>query len=92
MITDAYAAILAAALYHRQRAAGQALIRLHDIYERSLQIQDVKTALAAQKELNRLQDLYSYRPPAAGDREAPPETSSGSNPEPDTLQGLRLLA
>ena len=92
MITHAYAAILAAAFYHKQQAAGQAMIRLHDLYERSLQIQDVKTALAAQKELNRLYDLYTFRPPAAGDREAPPETARGSNPQPDKLQGLRLLA
>ena len=91
LITEAYARILAAALYHKQAAAGEALTRLHDLYERSLTIQDVKTALAAQKELNRLQDLYSFRPPAAGDLAPPRSATPPADAPPDTLQGLRLI-
>ena len=57
-----------AADYHRDEEVGRALLRLNDLYERSLRVQDVKTALATQKEIDRLLDLYS----AAGARDEPP--------------------
>lgn len=41
----------------REERAGEAITRLNDIYERSLSGSDNKTALAAQKELNRLLGL-----------------------------------
>ena len=45
---------------------GKALARLNDLYQRAVELLDVKTALATQKELNRLLDLR--RPPGdAGD-------------------------
>jgi hypothetical protein len=65
----------------RQEQAGEATIRLNDIYERSLRTQDLKTALAAQKELNRLLGLCNAaavkKPawPAAAPKPAQPLTN-----------------
>jgi hypothetical protein len=58
-IIDARRRITIAADYNRTEEIGTAYIRLHDLYKRSLNVQDVKTALAAQKELNKLLDLYT---------------------------------
>jgi len=57
-IEEARRQITLAADYHRNQELGRAITRLNDCYERSLKIQDVKTALAAQKEINKLLDLY----------------------------------
>lgn len=56
--TEAAKRITLAADYHRDKEIGTAYVRLNDLYRRSLQIQDAKTALATQKELNKLLDLY----------------------------------
>ena len=58
-IEHARAAIVTAAEVDRDRALGESIVRLNDVYERSLRIQDCKTALAAVKELNRLQGLVA---------------------------------
>lgn len=42
-------------------AFGVALARLHDLFNRSMGLQDVKAALAVQKELNTLLDLYGVQ-------------------------------
>lgn len=69
--TDARAAYRAArrrvalaAQYHPDEELGRAITRLNDLYARSLKIQDTKTALSVQRELDRLLDLG--RLPAAG--------------------------
>jgi hypothetical protein len=56
-IEHARAKIIDAAEVDRDKARGQAIVRLTDLYERALKVQDVKAALAAQKELNKLQGL-----------------------------------
>lgn len=55
--------IILAAHYHPDEQLGTSITRLNDLYARSLKIQDNKTALAVQRELNRLLDL-DRRPPA----------------------------
>ena len=57
--------ITLAADYNRDEQIGKAVVRLEDLYSRSLRVQDTKTALAAQRELNKLLDLY--RPPGRAD-------------------------
>jgi hypothetical protein len=75
-IAEARLRILIAARWQRDEQLGTALVRLNDIYRRALSAQDAKTALAVQKELNRLLDLYrpaAKPPPAApGDRPSSP--------------------
>ncbi len=66
--------IAVAADYHRPTELGTAYLRMHDLYRRSLVVQDVKTALAAARELNKLLDLY--KPPPAD-----PTAASGHNPD-----------
>lgn len=71
-IAEARRRITIAADFHRDEQVGTAFVRLNDLYRRSLAIQDAKTALAAQKEINKLLDLYSGRavpitPQAAAD-------------------------
>ena len=62
-ITEAKTQITIAADFNRQDEVGTAYIRLNDLYTRSLNGDDVKTALASQKELNKLLSLYE---PEAG--------------------------
>ena len=57
-ITEAKTQITVAADFNRQDEVGTAYIRLNDLYTRSLNGDDVKTALASQKELNKLLSLY----------------------------------
>lgn len=62
-----------AANYNRDERLGEAITRLDDCYKKSLSIQDVKTCLGVQRELNKLLALYSPPPapaPAAGDASA----------------------
>jgi hypothetical protein len=55
-----------AAQYHPDEQLGVSITRLNDLYAHSLKIQDNKTALSVQKELNRLMDLDRL-PPAPGE-------------------------
>ncbi len=67
--------IRAASEVDRDAARGQALIRLADLYERSLKVQDCKSALACQKEIDKLLGLHApvRRAPSAdaGDEAIP---------------------
>jgi len=56
-IAEAHRRIARAAEYSAPAALGESITRLDDLYSRSLRIQDVKTALAAQREKNRLLGL-----------------------------------
>jgi len=58
LMAQAKKQITLAADYDRDQEIGTSYIRLKDLYSRSLKVQDFKTALAAQKEINRLQNLY----------------------------------
>lgn len=57
-IAEARIRIAVAAQWDRNEQLGAAMIRLNDLYRRALAIQDTKTALASQKELNKLLELY----------------------------------
>ena len=49
--------IVQAASVDRVTAIGKAIVRLEDLYARALKASDLRTALASEKELNRLLDL-----------------------------------
>ena len=75
-IEHAKKAILDAAEIDRDKARGEAVFRFNDLYERSLHMQDVKSALAAQKELNRLLALHATESAARGTGNRPEAPSS----------------
>jgi hypothetical protein len=66
-ISEAYERIRQAARWSADEEVGTAIVRLNDLYERSLRVQDCKTALATQRELNKLRNVY-----AAGKRRPAP--------------------
>ena len=72
VIAEAFEKVRQAAKWSADETLGQAVLRLTDIYERSLRVSDLKSALSAQKELNRLQNTYAAarRRPAAPMMEA----------------------
>jgi hypothetical protein len=69
IIADARKRITVAADYTRDEQIGRAVMRLDDLYAKSIAGQDTRTALQAQRELNRLLDLYagSSRSEGGGD-------------------------
>lgn len=79
-----------AADYHREHEIGKAYTRLNDCYGRSLALEDTKTALASQKELNRLLALYPQpqaATPAGNDRDAAELAAVREHLEPLGLAG-----
>lgn len=59
LIAKATARLQEQAKYIRDIQLGKAIARMDDLYSRTHRIQDYKTALAAQKELNELLGLYA---------------------------------
>ena len=59
IVTDARKRITVAADYTRDEQLGKAVMRLEDLYAKSMAGQDIRTALQAQRELNRLLSLYA---------------------------------
>jgi len=79
ILAEARRRITLAADYHRDHELGQAIVRLNDCYRRSLAVQDAKPALASQKELNKLMDLYAKSdapPPVEGESQAAAELAA----------------
>jgi hypothetical protein len=62
IVSDARKRITVAADFTRDEQLGKAVMRLEDLYAKSLTGQDIRTALQAQRELNRLLSLYSDGP------------------------------
>ena len=58
-VNQARKRITVAADYTRDEQLGKAVIRLDDLYAKSIAAQDTRTALQAQRELNRLLSLYA---------------------------------
>lgn len=58
VIAEAKRRLTVAADYNRIEQLGTSISRLNDCYSRALNAKDIKTAVAVQKELNRLMDLY----------------------------------
>ena len=61
IVGEARKRITVAADYARDEQFGRAIMRLEDIYAKSVAAQDTRTALQAQRELNRLLSLYGPR-------------------------------
>ena len=57
-VSEARQRITVAADYARDEQLGKAVMRLEDLYAKSIAGKDVRSAIAAQKELNRLLRLY----------------------------------
>jgi hypothetical protein len=73
-ISEARRRITLAADYNRVEQIGTGVTRLNDLYARCTQAQDLKTALACQRELHKLLDLYATadqpNAPTAGNADA----------------------
>ncbi|MBE7465425.1 MAG: hypothetical protein HS116_18260 [Planctomycetes bacterium] len=59
IVAEARKRITVAADYTRDEQIGKAVMRLEDLYAKSMAGQDIRTALQAQRELNRLLSLYA---------------------------------
>ena len=59
IVSEARKRITVAADYTRDEQLGKAVMRLEDLYAKSMAGQDIRTALQAQRELNRLLSLYT---------------------------------
>lgn len=59
IVEDARKRITVAADYTRDEQLGKAVMRLEDLYAKSMAAHDIRTALQAQRELNRLLSLYA---------------------------------
>ena len=59
IVADARQRITVAADYTRDEQLGRAIMRLDDLYAKAMAEKDTRTALQAQRELNRLLSLYS---------------------------------
>ncbi len=57
-IAEASGKIAAAAVWNRDIESGKALLRLDDLYEKALAVQDTKTALAAERDRTKLLGLH----------------------------------
>jgi len=66
LVSRAADSIRQAASFNREHEIGTAIHRLNDIYTRSVREKDTRTAMAAQRELNRLMRLYD--PPPADEQ------------------------
>jgi len=62
VLAEARSMILSAAKRDRKAQAGMSISRLNDLYSRCLREGDLPTALAVQKDMNRLDDLYNADP------------------------------
>ncbi|NLG44825.1 MAG: hypothetical protein GX547_16405 [Phycisphaerae bacterium] len=71
-IAEAQRRLMAAAGYDKTHELGRAIRRLNNLYRRSVQVQDCKTALAAQRELNRLLALGAAPSPDQTTSDTPP--------------------
>lgn len=75
-----------AADYNRDEQVGIAITRLNDLYSRAIRVQDNKTALAAQREINKLQGLYCA-PGLASDKEPETDAEGMEGPELSAIRG-----
>ncbi len=78
--------IAEAAVWNRDIEAGKALLRIDDLFERSLNVQDTKTALAAERERMKLLGLHRPKPETEMDeRDGERETIIREHLEPLAL-------
>ena len=78
-IDAAKAKLTRAADWHRDEELGRSIRRLNECYHRAVRDKDNRTALAAQRELNKLLDLYpAFGPPGAEQGAGSAEPAAGS--------------
>ena len=65
-LAEARGRILDAARQTRDESRATAIARLNDLYSRAVRAKDTRTAMMAQRELNRLQKLYEDAPEEEG--------------------------
>jgi len=82
LVSEARQRITVAADYARDEQLGKAVMRLDDLYAKSIAAKDTRTALQAQRELNRLLGLY-----AAADA-----AGAAAEGDDDTARRLELVA
>ncbi len=78
-----------AADYHRDHELGKALTRLNECYQRAVAVQDTKTAIIAQREINKLLDLYPTYPASSEDDSAA-TGPDGDGPSPDERREIEI--
>jgi hypothetical protein len=81
-VAEARQRITIAAEFARDEQLGKAVIRLNDLYAKAIAAQEPRTALQAQRELNRLLGLYSL------DKEPDPGSGDGG----ESSRQLELVA
>lgn len=79
-VAEARQRITVAADFARDERLGQAVMRLDDLYTKSIAAKDTRTALQAQRELSRLLGLYG-----AGGDDPPNRNTSGDSDGADRL-------
>jgi hypothetical protein len=84
IIAQARRKLTLAADYNRDEQIGTAFTRLNDLYARAIRAQDIKTGLIAQKELNKLLDLYRVTPEHAAE-----STGDDAGPDRSELAAIR---
>jgi hypothetical protein len=67
LVADARKRLTRAAAYNRDEQLGTAVTRLNALYQQATEAKDSKTALQAQREINRLLDLYASAEREVGD-------------------------
>jgi len=77
VLAEARRRITLAADYDRDEEIGTAKKCLEDLYNRSITANDLKTALASRRELNKLMDLYQQATPDRSDGQEDAQTVRG---------------
>jgi len=89
LIAQARRKLTLAADYNRDEQIGTAVTRLNDIYARAIRTSDIKTCLVAQKELNKLLDLYGFTPEHGADT-SDVDDATPQHAELDAIRGHLL--
>lgn len=87
-IDDARRRLTRAADYNRDEQLGTAITRMNDLYARAVRTGDIKTALTAQREINKLMDLYRE---ATGTRDEDDEAADREGAEAELAAIKRHL-
>jgi hypothetical protein len=87
VLSEARKKLTLAADFARDEQLGTAITRLNDIYVKACNDKDIKTALQAQRELNKLMNLYG---PAGGSSDGDGEDSGELRRKIDLIEGYIL--
>ena len=90
VIAEARRRLTRAAEYNRDEQLGTAITRMNDIYARAIRASDIKTALTAQREINKLLDLYTEAAKPAGSEDSDEGEGDGVAAELAAIRGHLL--